>query len=280
MTDMTEGGGTRGNSKDYIDHYHIDRSPHFPQTAHAEDFFKRQRIVTLLVKPQIYSKQEFSTLKTVKNDIVHTSDWSRLDDNIFFPKWVVIDQGLAIGKCFGIVQTTPEDLLAWMYQTDSNQNKEKHIRQNGPDKSKYPDGEILRLNTHHRITYSCRKLPSPIAARDWLARGIWFRVDSDNYNFLYKSIEDDDPDLPSNFKRSTLQNVVRGELTAFYEFKRLPFGQTKFTMTARVDIKGSVPKALANRAIKGFMNTVRRAYEYFERDVEVDEMERSGETCL
>ena len=247
-----------------------------------EDLQRRLQYQKIIKEPQHSTSVELSVLKSIQSEIApSTTIWETLDNDIFFPKWSFHDStGITVGKCTGKIHATPEELLAWMFIFDSNQSQQKHIKQNGPNAYKYPNKILRQVNDHHIITYSCRKLPSPIVARIWITRNFWKKMDEENYFLVYKTIEEDNPDLPPNFQGTTLKNFVRGELSMIYSFTKLPFGQTKFTMTARVDIKGSVPKALANRAIKGFMNTVRRAYEYFERDVEVDEMERSGETCL
>jgi len=49
-----------------------------------------------------------------------------------------------------------------------------------------------------------------------------------------------------------------------YEFERLPLNQTKMTFTCIVAIKGSAPKALSNLGMKGLLEEVRRASEFFE----------------
>jgi len=60
-----------------------------------------------------------------------------------------------------------------------------------------------------------------------------------------------------------------------HKYERLPHNQTRFAFTTRVDIKGSVPKAIANMGMTGVLDTVRQAYKYFQRDEEIDELEVS-----
>ena len=61
-----------------------------------------------------------------------------IDDNPFFSKFVVIKNGTGIGTCTGVVQTSPEELTAFMYLTDTHEARDAHIAANGPDSSKYP----------------------------------------------------------------------------------------------------------------------------------------------
>ena len=190
-------------------------------------------------------------------------------------KFVSIKDGVGIGTCTGVVQTSPEELTTFMYETDTHQTREAHIAANGPDSSKYPNKTIHVVNDHHHITYSCRKMPPPLKPREWLARGIFRQVDEDNFILVYTPVADDDPDLPPSFTKTTLKNAIRGEFTAMHKYERLPHNQTRFTFTTRLDIKGSVPKAIANMGMSSFLDTVRRAYMYFERDKEIDELEVS-----
>jgi len=60
-----------------------------------------------------------------------------------------------------------------------------------------------------------------------------------------------------------------------HKYERLPHNQTRFTFTTRVDIKGIVPKVIANMGMSGILDTVRQAYMYFQRDEEIDELEVS-----
>ena len=90
--------------------------------------------------------------------------------------------------------------------------RKAHIAANGPDSSKYPNKTIRTINNHHKINYSCRKLPPPMNPREWLTRNIIQRVDDNTIKYLCTSIQDDDPDFPpSSFTKTTMENIVRGE---------------------------------------------------------------------
>ena len=66
-----------------------------------------------------------------------------------------------------------------------------------------------------------------------------------------------------------------GEISRIHTYQRLPHNQTRFTLQLKVDIKGSVPKQIANMAISGALGQVYRAYKYYQRDEEIDELEVS-----
>jgi len=200
--------------------------------------------------------------------------WEILDNCPSFPKWINLTEAKKIGKCSGTIQTSPEELLAFIYLTGTHHARNSHIAANGPNGSKYPLKTIQVVNDHHHITYSCRKLPPPLAPRDWLTRGIWQQLDKDNFILVFVPVPDNNPDLP-NFAKSSIQGVVRGEVTAIHHYERRPHNQTRYTLTTNVFLKGSVPKNIANMGMSGLLDSVRRAHMYFQRDEEIDELEVS-----
>jgi len=219
------------------------------------------------------SPQEEAIMSQVKQNLSTSQNEESLDDSPFFPKLVSSKDGGIIGTCTGIVQTFPEDLLAFMYLINTHEARESHIAANGLDSSKYPNKTIHAVNDHHHIIYSCRKLPPPLKPREWLARGIFKQVDEDNFILFSTPVADDDPDLPPSFTKTTLKNAIRGEFTAMHKYERLPYNQTRFTIRLKVDIKGSVPKAIANMGMSGLLDIIYKAYKYFQRDEEIDELE-------
>jgi len=241
-----------------------------------EDELARAVIVNSYHSTQTYSHHEEAIVTQAEQTLSTSKDEEEIiDDNPFFSKVVGFKDGIGIGTCTGVVQTSPEELTAFMYETDTHQAREAHIAANGPDSSKYPNKTIHVVNDHHNIHYSCRKLPPPLKPREWLARGIFRQVDEDNFILVYTPVADDDPDLPPSFTKTTLKNAIRGEFTAMHKYERLPHNQTRFTFTTRLDIKGSVPKKIANMGMSSVLDTVRQAYMYFERDKEIDELEVS-----
>jgi len=249
-----------------IDHRSADEAA---RAAFVNSFFSITHSLT--PNESFIMAQTEQTLSTTKDDA------ELIEESLFFPKWVCLkNDGVVIGTCTGTVHTPPENLLAYMYLHDTHQAREAHIAANGPDSSKYPLKTIQVINDHHHITYSCRKLPPPMNPREWLTRNIIQRVNADTtIKYLYTSIHDDDPDLPPSFTKTTITNIVRGEISMIHEYERLPHNQTRFTLRLKVDIKGSVPKKIANMGMSGALQQVYRAYKYFQRDEEIDELEVS-----
>ena len=155
---------------------------------------------------------EEAIINQVKQNLSTSKDEEvQIDDNPFFSKVVGFKDGIGIGTCTGVVQTSPEELLGFMYLTNTHEARESHIAANGPDSSKYPNKTIRVINDHHQIVYSCRKLPPPLKARDWLTRNLFQRVNANTIKYFSTSIHDDDPDIPpGSFTKTTMTNIVRG----------------------------------------------------------------------
>ena len=226
-----------------------------------------------------FTQTEEAILREVRDELgnINEEKFTSLDGNIRFPKdKVITEEGRGVARSVGVVQTTPGRVLAHLFHIDSDVEMAIHVKANGPDLDKYPNKTIQRVAFHHQINYSCRKLPFPLQARDWLTRAVFAPLENKKgYIVATKSIPDDDPDVPNDFKRSTLENrPIRGEYASLSIFEELPFGCTKFTYLARADIRGKIPKLVAESGLAGLVNTVKVAYECFERDDEVDKLQR------
>ena len=115
-----------------------------------------------------FSQTEVATLKEVKGELENISEekFTSLDGNIRFPKDKVITEHGGVARSVGVVQTTPGRVLGWQFNVESEEGIARHVKANGPDLNKYPNKTIRRINFHHQINYSCRKLPVPLQARD------------------------------------------------------------------------------------------------------------------
>ena len=229
---------------------------------------------------QPHSPNEEATMAKIEQALSISKDnFEKVDcaNSQTFPKHFMVNSkdGISIGTCTGTVHASPEELLAFLYLTNTHEARDSHIAANGPDSSKYPNKTIHVVNDHHNINYSCRKLPPPLKPRDWLTRNIIQRVDANTIKNLATSINDDDPDLPPSFTKTTMTKIIRGDISVMHKYERLPHNQTRFTLRQKVDIKGSVPKKIANMGMSSALDTVYRAYKYFKRDEEIDELEVS-----
>tara|TARA_B110000971_G_C20009796_1_gene501027 strand:- start:778 stop:1593 length:816 start_codon:yes stop_codon:yes gene_type:complete len=229
---------------------------------------------SILASPPVSTDAELATHKHINNTINHKLfDWFISDDNLFFPKLETFNQqGDLLGKSLGTIHACPEEVLAHCFLA-SNTSQRKHTMQNGFDANKFPNKIITKVNDHHVIHYSCTSLPTPLAARDWLTSRFYIQIDPDKFVLIIRSLQDSEKQ-PTLISSSSLQTVVRGDITTCFEFERLNHCQTKMTISCRLDLKGSIPKSLANRSLSVQLDMVRETANYFERDNEIDQLVR------
>ncbi|GMI62514.1 hypothetical protein ScalyP_jg5719 [Parmales sp. scaly parma] len=204
-------------------------------------------------------------------------NWERLPDKTSKnPKWKLHKKGdpICYAKCEGVVACTPEHLLGWYWDVKSFQNRRKHIDQNGDDEDNFPNRLEGEFNNHHHIFNTCWKMPFPLAPRSFLHRGIWRRVTRDRYVLCYKFFEEDEriknelPDLLVS-KLEIKKKAVRAEYQGVYLFERMSEDRTRMVYISKVDVKGRVPAMVVNSGLKGLVETVNRAVEYFDEELEL-----------
>ena len=159
-----------------------------------------------------------------------------------------------------------------MFDKESDLDRSGHIKSYGKNRDQYPNNVLAKINDHHLIYYACTKLPFPLKPRDWLLRGIFKRLDNGDYIYFMRSVDESDDHIP-NFEKSTLHpSPTRAEFAGCYRLERLPFDCCKLSYVAKADIKGSVPKVVAETGLGALVDVPRRAYEFFKRDKEVSKM--------
>ena len=156
-----------------------------------------------------------------------------------------------------------------MFDVESDFHREEHVKKYGTNSAHYPNKVVAKINAHHLIHYFCTKLPFPPKPRDWLNRGIYKRIDNGDYMLMYQSVIDRNDSI-LKFEKSTLNPApTRANFVSLYKLERLPFDCCKVTYVAKADIKGSVPKIVAETGLSIVVDIPHRAYEFFERDKEV-----------
>ena len=147
-----------------------------------------------------------------------------------------------------------------------------HIKRCGSNLDQYPNKIVAKINSHHQTHYHCVKLPFPLKPRDWLNRVIFKRLDNGDYIFFMRSVDESDDDVPKFEKSSLHPSPTRADFAGLYKLERLPFDCCKVTYVAKADIKGSVPKVVAESGLGTIVDTPRQVYEFFKRDKEVSVM--------
>ena len=156
-----------------------------------------------------------------------------------------------------------------LYDRESDLDRSAHIKKNSTNLDQYPSKMLSKINDHHLIHYFCTKLPFPLKPRDWLTRGIYKRLNDGNYMLMFRSVDESDDDVPKFEKSSLHPSPTRAEFVSLYKLERLPFDCCMVTFVAKMDIKGSVPKVVAETGLGTIVDKPCRLYEFFKRDKEV-----------
>ena len=253
---------------------------------------------SVLGSVQAYSPFEENQITTYinlidENSCMHTET---VDDNLLNPKYrVELDEDMAVLlskenqadptnstptassnlsyswlTCDCVVHTSPEHLLAHVFDTESSHNTLKHFRRSGDDSDKFPRGIVRKINDHHHITHECRKLPFPLIPRDFFNRKMWKQLSADRYVLVELPLPEEDDSIPENFRTSTLGRVTRGLMTLVTFIERLDYEQSKATCFACVDLKGTLPAKVTTSFLVTLLDTVQDAADYFQRDKQID----------
>ena len=119
-------------------------------------------------------------------------------------------------------------------------------------------------------------MPFPLSPRDFLSRGMWRRISRNKYILCYHYDEPDD--VGHDIKYSKLKKLVRAEYTGIYLFERMSEDRTRMVYVSKVDVRGRVPAMVANSGLKGLVETVNRATEYFDEELELLAGRNPGES--
>ena len=81
-------------------------------------------------------------------------------------------------------------------------------------------------------------------------------------------IKNELPDLLVS-KLEIKKKAVRAEYQGVYLFERMSEDRTRMVYISKVDVKGRVPAMVVNSGLKGLVETVNRAVEYFDEELEL-----------
>ena len=157
-------------------------------------------------------------MKTVKTGTRLLSASSFADTN----------KGLVFGQVSGIVRASPEDIIAFSVDTESNFNKFHN-----PSKTILKACTVQKVNTRHCIVYALTKMPPPFKNRELLGSFVWKKLGENEY--LTVSHPTEHPAVPKT------PDVVRAELLRAVRLVEISPGVTKYEMVISFDFKGNMP---------------------------------------
>ena len=145
--------------------------------------------------------------------LVEEKLWSLTNSDGLFRTYVSVNplpfapSPLFVEKLCAIVHTSPEKIIKVMFDPSSSFLRTMHRRQNGSNKTSFPNKVVNVVNNHNMVFYSTEKKLYPLQPREYLTRKIWMKLFSGSYLSVFDQTE---RDPNSAFTRTTLENAVRG----------------------------------------------------------------------
>lgn len=174
-----------------------------------------------------------------------------------------------IGRGTTIVDAPILDCAAWEFCRMTRERLKADRKGGGLER------EVVKLNDHSHIYYFSRDFGVPgFAPREWLTKCVWKMLDENTMIVGFEDIEDD------NFPIGAGKNYVRGSSAAFWKYERLPeiegIPQTSVMYCAQVNLKGLIPKAVADARASKILQAVSRMRKKFDRSLGIDAGRRAA----
>ncbi|GMH61177.1 hypothetical protein TL16_g03202 [Triparma laevis f. inornata] len=198
--------------------------------------------------------------------------WKQLRSLDVFVKMEIIyeeNSTAGIGRGTTIVDAPILDCAAWEFCRMTRERLKADRKGGGLER------EVVKLNDHSHIYYFSRDFGVlGFAPREWLTKCVWKMLDENTMIVGFEDIEDD------NFPIGAGKNYVRGSSAAFWKYERLPeiegIPQTSIMYCAQVDLKGLIPKAVADARASKFLQAVSRMRKKFDRSLGIDAGRRAA----
>jgi len=222
----------------------------------------------ILDEPQEYTAEEDEILKRGSDSMggIRDAEFTEYDspDPMVKMGFTLADgESTIVSRASTIVDAPVEECVAWEIDKTSRENERGY--------HEYASGRPRRaelVNAHHTLYYHVFLINYyGITPRDFLNRIIWkWSADKSSLTVVYDEVED--PRFPP------WKKYIRGSVTGAFVYERLPSigitAQTKITWTMNVDMKGAIPKALANGRITNSLMYLSTARRKFNKGNEID----------
>ena len=176
------------------------------------------------------------------------------------------EKGSATGIGVTIVDADVATCLAYEFTKDSAEALAER------KSKKIIEASVEHLNDHSHLYYSVRELDlQRFSKRSFYVKGVWEMCSSDGTAFLaYEDVERDFADDEGN----TLASIQ----TAFMFEPLQSIGsyiQTKVTVVAKVDLKGSVPSSAVDYIVGKSTSGLSSLWRRFDKSFEIDALRRT-----
>jgi hypothetical protein len=164
-----------------------------------------------------------------------------------------------------VLDTPALNAAAWYFSVGSREDMRISLANRDPARV-----ILARLSKHDTTFAAVKKAPFPLHNREFVARQLCFK---DNAGRLVVVFEPPREEIVVDYGRR--MNLVRGRSTGFLRFTPIASGaQCKLELYQQVDAGGRVPVFVVNSKAGQALSPVAEMREQFQRDDEVDELER------
>lgn len=156
----------------------------------------------------------------------------------------------SIGRSTTVIDASVEDCAAWEFARMTRERMQDHYSFGGLVR------QVVKVNNHCDIYLTIYDLGvRSFAPREWLVKTVWKVLDENTMIVGVVDTED------ARFPICAGKNCVRASSTTFSRYERHPevagVPQTRVTYYQQVDLRGFIPKFVANAKSVGALSYIR-----------------------
>jgi hypothetical protein len=233
-------------------------------------------VAALYRKQQQHTKSETQQLAVEREIVAQVKSvltWNELDWKIMKESTISVTMSIAFlkgdsiayGRAFGIIDTSAEEALAWIWDYCSYERNRIHEFQQGSFQ-KYPRRITAYHSNSHRELLVLKAFAFPVSPRAFANHQVWLRENDGTLILAAMPCES----LPSDIGTLSRKKIIEGRLWAFYRITAINKRQCTVDLIAKTDVRGAIPPSQANAYIADGLNILQTMSQFFGRDDELD----------
>ena len=198
--------------------------------------------------------------------------------NAFVNVYKMTPQGdtMPWGKATATIDASAEQVLAWLWDYCSN-DRTRAALLSGEEKE--PRELIKELAPNHRVYGIVKEFPWPVRKRRFVFETTWLKRPNGSFIFAWRPPVGDffyENDLVTINDRFLKSKMIWGECGGYCKISKLNSTSSisRVDMVQRMDMKGNVPSNMLERAFIMLMSEMAQLRKLFNRDEEIDRMNR------
>ena len=175
----------------------------------------------------------------------------------------------AWGKAKGTVDTSSNQVFAWLWHFMSYERLEEHRAKNGDLLRR----EILVPGSHSKIMIGMQKFPGGLANRIFSIWWTWIRYEDGTIVLAFADMNEYDAESPAVKAAADLisadaaaSKAVRGSTRGFWRIKPLAPNISSVTLVQQGSVGGSIPSWVLDKSVKSTLNVLKRLEDKYQRN--------------